>query len=151
STLSQIGNGDKLGSVSGAVGGNITIQTGGQLVLQRDNTGGTIWIGNASTGGGTGNLTVTAAGQQDVNNNTPFLPMLAQSTSYGDVLLDITGTDLSIASPVTYAGNHNLTLETLGTLNVYAAITNSGSGSLTLSGHYITANPSGSISVNSLK
>ncbi|HEY0303086.1 MAG TPA: filamentous hemagglutinin N-terminal domain-containing protein, partial [Rhizomicrobium sp.] len=123
--VAQIGNGDKLGSVASNVTGNITLNVGNNLSLAM-NAGGigqAVWIGNASNGGTiAGDVAITTASFSDDSyvpngGSAPLLPMLAQDTAYGDVLLDVTGGNLTIASALTYAGAHNLTLETGGSLN----------------------------------
>ncbi|MBL6939642.1 MAG: filamentous hemagglutinin N-terminal domain-containing protein [Alphaproteobacteria bacterium] len=144
----QIGNGD--GVTAGSVTGNIGITVGGNLNLNE--TSGSVILGNRAAGGSTetGNLTVVAGTLSQTG--TPLSDSIHAALAGGDVLLNITGSDLSVASAIgaSYSSAHNLTLESGATLTVDAAVTNTGSGSVTLGGNSITAGGSGAVTASTV-
>ncbi|MEI9995549.1 MAG: filamentous hemagglutinin N-terminal domain-containing protein [Rhizomicrobium sp.] len=137
--LAMIGNGDKFGLVTGPVSGDITIMAGNVLRTQVY-TGGTLWIGNASPGGESGNVTLVTGAVDDASccgfeGQGSILPMLTADLNGGNVTWESTAADIDIDQPMLYASPYDLTLMSVGNVNIGASIQNAqpeGAGAINL-------------------
>ncbi|HEY4940438.1 MAG TPA: filamentous hemagglutinin N-terminal domain-containing protein [Rhizomicrobium sp.] len=150
----MIGNGALDGSVSGAITGNIFIETGGTLYLQTssgcdcaDETGPggqsggdgrTIGIGNESGIGQappTGSVVFIGADvQDDDDSNGGFGRILLNDLAYGDVTVGRTDAENAgdVSGDLLYDSAHNFTFLSVGDITIGGGVQNAGTGAITL-------------------
>ncbi len=129
-----IGNGTAGSDVTGNVGGNINLTSGGASFLTTPSAGGADWIGNRTASGTeTGNLVFLTG--DVVNEQACSLSCFAAADLVGgDVTIGFTSgvNESNDDQAVSYNSSHTLNILTVGSFGVVNSIQNSGTGAINI-------------------
>jgi filamentous hemagglutinin family protein len=131
----QIGNGSADNDVSGDIGGNITINAGGDAEFN-NSEGPQAWLGNVANGDfkETGNVTLIASTAGSDNFGSILANDLGtDSTTGGNVFIGLTaGEGTFTLGGVDYNSPHTLTVASAGNISISDRVQNDGAGTINL-------------------
>ncbi|HWA29960.1 MAG TPA: hypothetical protein VG867_02625 [Rhizomicrobium sp.] len=131
----QIGNGG-LANVTGNVSGNIAVTVCGTTVIETQEEGGPVWIGNFTSNGTESGDVVVITGDYDAEND--YYDTIGDFASAdilgGNVTLGTTNAsfDYKIDNGANYSSPYSLSVLSAGDLLISGNLQNSGSGNITL-------------------